>query len=72
MDEIATNSGFKILAESDGFTVYTYSGGDIFVKDNHTDINFRIGRHGSCVAVTANTLKLTPYSVNGLPAFLIG
>ena len=53
------------------FSVRDYGGGDLHIQDNTTGVKIRISHSGSSIAITSSGNQLIPWSINGLPAFLV-
>lgn len=71
-ESVAEYANFPRLFEDSALIVYTNGSGEIFVKnkrDEKSTIRITPDRDG--LNVTAHDGVLTPWAVNGLPAFVV-
>jgi hypothetical protein len=65
-------NNFPILFEDSTLVVYTNGSGEIFVERKSDDkVTIRVTPDHNDLTVTAAQARLTPWSVNGLPAFRV-
>lgn len=59
------------LFETYDCIVYHNGCGEIFIKLKYADIHMRITPRTNKIEVTAARNKISPWSINGLPAFVV-
>lgn len=69
---VSKRDNFPLLFEDATLIVYTNGAGEIFVKNKQDEKStIRITPDGDGLHITAHDGVLTPWAINGLPAFLV-